>query len=59
MGIGPVPAIQNVLKVAGMTVEEIDLIEVCTLLIMWINLICFVCRLMKLLLHKLWLVLSN
>lgn len=28
MGIGPVPAIQNVLKVAGMTVEEIDLIEI-------------------------------
>lgn len=29
MGIGPVPAIQNVLKVAGLTLNDIDLIEVC------------------------------
>lgn len=28
MGIGPVPAIQNVLKVAGLTLNDIDLIEV-------------------------------
>lgn len=28
MGVGPVPAIQNVLKVAGKTLNDIDLIEV-------------------------------
>lgn len=28
MGIGPVPAIQNVLKVSGLTLNDIDLIEV-------------------------------
>jgi len=28
MGIGPVPAIQNVLKVSGKKLEDIDLIEV-------------------------------
>lgn len=28
MGIGPVPAIQNVLKVAGLTLNDIDLVEV-------------------------------
>lgn len=28
MGIGPVPAIQNVLKVSGLTLDDIDLIEV-------------------------------
>lgn len=28
MGFGPVPAIQNVLKVAGLTLDDIDLIEV-------------------------------
>lgn len=28
MGIGPVPAIQNVLKVAGLTLNDIDLFEV-------------------------------
>lgn len=28
MGIGPVPAIQNVLKVAGQTLDNIDLIEI-------------------------------
>lgn len=28
MGIGPVPAIQNALKVAGLTLNDIDLIEV-------------------------------
>lgn len=28
MGIGPVPAIQNVLKAAGKTLNDIDLIEV-------------------------------
>lgn len=31
MGIGPVPAIQNVLKVAGLTLNDIDLIEVSSL----------------------------
>lgn len=28
MGIGPVPAIQNVLKVSGLSLSDIDLIEV-------------------------------
>lgn len=28
MGIGPVPAIENVLKVAGLTLNDIDLIEI-------------------------------
>lgn len=28
MGIGPVPAIQNVLKVSGLSLNDIDLIEV-------------------------------
>lgn len=28
MGIGPVPAIQNVLKAAGLTLNDIDLVEV-------------------------------
>lgn len=28
MGIGPVPAIQNVLKVAGKSLNDMDLIEV-------------------------------
>lgn len=28
MGIGPVPAIKNVLKVAGLTLNDIDLVEV-------------------------------
>lgn len=28
MGIGPVPAIQNVLKVAGKTLNDMDLVEV-------------------------------
>lgn len=28
MGIGPVPAIQNVLKLAGLTLNDIDLVEV-------------------------------
>lgn len=28
MGIGPVPAIQNVLKSAGLTLNDIDLVEV-------------------------------
>jgi acetyl-CoA C-acetyltransferase len=28
MGIGPVPAIQKVLKAAGMTIEDIDLVEI-------------------------------
>lgn len=28
MGIGPVPAIQNVLKVAGLTLNDIDLVEI-------------------------------
>lgn len=28
MGIGPVPAIQNVLKVSGLSLKDIDLIEV-------------------------------
>lgn len=28
MGIGPVPAIQNVLKVAGLSLSDIDLFEV-------------------------------
>lgn len=28
MGFGPVPAIQNVLKVANLTLDDIDLIEV-------------------------------
>lgn len=28
MGIGPVPAIQNVLKTAGKTLDDIDLVEV-------------------------------
>lgn len=28
MGIGPVSAIQNVLKVAGLTLNDIDLVEV-------------------------------
>lgn len=28
MGIGPVPAIQNLLKVAGLSLSDIDLIEV-------------------------------
>lgn len=29
MGIGPVPAIENVLKAAGLTLNDIDLFEVC------------------------------
>lgn len=33
MGIGPVPAIQNVLKVAGLSLSDIDLIEVCIRLV--------------------------
>lgn len=33
MGIGPVPAIQNVLKVAGLTLNDIDLIEVSVFLV--------------------------
>lgn len=28
MGIGPVPAIRNVLKVAGLSLNDIDLVEV-------------------------------
>lgn len=28
MGIGPVPAIQNVLKAAGLSLNDIDLVEV-------------------------------
>lgn len=28
MGVGPVPAIQNVLKLSGKTIDDIDLIEV-------------------------------
>ena len=28
MGIGPVPAIENVLKISGLTLNDIDLIEV-------------------------------
>lgn len=28
MGIGPVPAIQNLLKAAGKTLNDIDLVEV-------------------------------
>lgn len=30
MGIGPVPAIQNLLKAAGKTLDDIDLVEVRT-----------------------------
>lgn len=28
MGIGPVPAIQNVLKISGLTLNDIDLVEI-------------------------------
>lgn len=28
MGIGPVPAIQNVLKLSGLTLNDIDLVEI-------------------------------
>lgn len=28
MGIGPVPAIENLLKVTGMSLKDVDLIEV-------------------------------
>lgn len=28
MGIGPVPAIQNLLKVTGLKLDDIDLVEV-------------------------------
>lgn len=44
MGIGPVPAIQNVLKVSGLSLKDIDLIEVrFALIIKWtVNLkLCF------------------
>lgn len=34
MGIGPVPAIQNVLKAANLTLDDIDLIEVPSAIIM-------------------------
>lgn len=36
MGIGPVTAIQNVLKVSGVKLEDIDLIEVSVLLLIHI-----------------------
>ena len=36
MGIGPVPAIQNVLKVAGLTLNDIDLVEVICLTALYV-----------------------
>lgn len=33
MGIGPVPAIQSVLKLSGKTLDDIDLIEVSKILL--------------------------
>lgn len=49
MGIGPVPAIQNVLKLSGKTLNDIDLVEVLMLYFFRIScLLRSICRSMRL-----------